>query len=183
MSVPRKFDHAEAVARRQAGETYAAIARDYEVTLQAVEHAVKRATDEVYRERSNEYSRTYQRESRHLPCTRGCGRLAWHLPGRPGVCVRCAGLDRATSVRDAELRCSKCDGWKIDGDFPHNHDKATRRGRHSVCRGCQAAARARTRERHKTPCHSCGTPRLADPRNPDSGLCRECWYARRRKAA
>jgi hypothetical protein len=182
VSAPRRFDHAEAVERRQAGETLAAIAADYGVTPEAVWQAVKRATDPAWRDRQNDYSRGYQSERYRRPCLRGCGRLSWHGPGRSGICMRCSSLEHATSVRDETLQCTECREWKPDTSFPHAVKRISRRQRHAVCRSCQAAARARTRERHKTPCQLCGKSRLADPRNPDSGLCLDCWRGSRKKA-
>lgn len=182
MAGPRRFDHDEAYARWQAGESKTEIAKSCRVTPQAIAALIERR-DPVLHERQKTYSREWQRTRYRKPCERGCGHLAWHQSDRKGVCSRCRGLEAATTVRDDALRCCECHEWKPDTAFPARSASTARRARHSVCRGCQAAARQRTRERHKTPCLNCGTPRLGDPRNRDSGLCLRCFRAAIKKAA
>ena len=41
-----------------------------------------------------------------------------------------------TTVRDAELRCTACQEWKPDDDFPFCRIRVHRRERHYQCRAC-----------------------------------------------
>lgn len=182
MSGPRRYDHDEAYARWLAGETFKEIAASYGVNQNAIRQLAKLRDPEQHEELKR-YHRKYQRRQLYKPCVRGCGRMAWHNYGRAGVCRRCRADEAATSVRDDELRCGECREWKPDEAFPLRTRGVARRGRHSVCRSCQTAVKARSRARHKTPCKNCGEPRLADPRNADSGLCLRCWRERRSAAA
>lgn len=179
MGRPRLYDHDEAYARWKAGETIPDIAALYGVTYNAIYEVIKRR-DPAAKARLNEYQRLYQRERFRKPCIRGCGRLAWHHMGRPGVCQRCSALERAESVREDALRCCECGKWLSDDSFPRRVRAVSRRGRHSVCRGCQAAVRQRFRVQARVPCSDCETPCGTAADGNKSGLCRPCWYARRR---
>jgi len=64
-----------------------------------------------------------------------------------------------------------------------------RRGRHSTCRGCSAAAKREWRWRYATTCRSCGGSRGADSDyyadrvfGNRTGLCRKCFRARHQTA-
>lgn len=131
----RKFDHEQARARHAAGETMAALAREYGVSPAAV----RRAVDDKFRVASD--ARTSARLASGV-CP-DCGAPCTNRPGT--TCVPCRDRKQATSVRDGELRCQRCREWKPDDAFPHNSAKKCRRGRHGVCRGCQPAMRREAR--------------------------------------
>ena len=177
----RRFDHDEAVRRRAAGETVAALAAEYGVTESAIYLAVKRATDPGWKERNNAHSRDYQRRTLKTGTCTACGATIWRRPDRnpTGLCLRCLGESRRVTVRAAALRCSECGEWKHDQDFPRRNRSPSRRFRHSVCRDCQAVVRQRARDARKVPCRACGAPttnpkdNLGHGRN--TGLCLRCY--------
>lgn len=135
----RRFDHDEAFARWQAGESFVELAAGYGVGYNAVRQAVLRR-DPAHRERMN----TYSRERLRKPCIRGCGRLAWHHMGRPGVCAECARAER-----------------RAQAEAQDNHGTETRYKlgcRCEICRKGASDAKRRRREASRVPCsHGCGT--------------------------
>lgn len=143
MAHARRFDHDEAYARWQAGETFAQLALAYGVTTQAIRYLVK-MRQPGGRDEINTYQREYQRRVRRKPCVRGCGRLAWSGPGRTGICNACARADQTAAAEAQE-----------------NHGTETRYCFGCRCVQCTAAARdakRRRREAAKVPCsHGCGT--------------------------
>lgn len=166
MSGPRRFDHEEAYARWQAGELPSKIAASYGVSVSAVYQLIARRDPEK-RKRLNDYEREHQRAKLMKPCVRGCGRLAWHMRGRSGVCAVCK---RAEQHAEALAQ--------------DNHGTETRYKlgcRCDLCRAGVAAAKRRRREASRVPCsHGCGT--LVDSinrRNPEKPPeCRSCSHAR-----
>lgn len=178
MSRPRKFDHDEARRLFAGGATVAAIAAHHSVSWSAV----ARVVDPDFRTRSDERSRIWMRDHYRKPCACGCGRLVWMGTGRSGLCCRCHGAARATTVRPTGLLCNRCREWKPDESFPHSRANLARRGRHSTCRACQAPARQESRLLHAHPCVACGRPRIGDlgRRGRDTGLCFVCYRARMR---
>ncbi len=141
----RKFDHDEAKRRNAAGESAASLAREYGVSTTAVLAVVSqriRASMDRAKERIRQSGR----------CER-CGGpkngLSSYSHGA-NLCRSCAFDDLATSVRDTELRCSKCREWKPDEDFPRNRSESIRRrGRHDQCRACNTIARRAHRRRNR----------------------------------
>ncbi len=183
----RRFDHDKALQRHLAGEKTADLAAEFGVTTAAVEQVVKRATDVGWADRNRLYRREYQRERYRAGCSR-CGARIWKGPqrGKTGLCRRCVGFDRATSVRPDTLRCSECHEWKPDRDFAGGGPgkQLARRGRHAVCKSCQASVRQRFRLARRVPCAECGELRLHpnDSRKKnyvDTGLCRSCLHRQR----
>lgn len=173
----RRFDHDEARRRYAAGESVAALAREYGVTESAV-YLVVSAKQAASARALHERYRTADR------CER-CGAvksLFSRYTSGSRLCRSCAMDDRATSVREGELRCSSCGEWKPDDDFPRNRSaRLRRRGRHNQCRSCQTNARQAYRERHKVPCVGCGAPALPPsekgPKGASFPRCRECASA------
>ena len=145
MSRPRKFDWNEARRLRAQGLTYAEIGRRLGVSDYAIKYACSDATArQAISGRSNH---------RGLTCA-DCGREVTGSIRRR--CLRCAGLAQATSVRPDELHCHRCSEWKPDGMFPHDAGtRLARRGRHRVCRACQAGVKREWRERHSATCERC----------------------------
>jgi hypothetical protein len=132
---------------------------------------------------ANARTSAYQRigQAHCVDCGIGISRNA----SRPSErCKRCAGLHRATTVRDATLLCVTCKQWLRDKDFPCNRNKnGARRGRHKQCRACSTIARRQHREREKVPCaNGCGRlvsgplAQEAERRrgHPATGMCRSC---------
>lgn len=142
----RAFDHEEAQALRADGWTYPALAERFGVSVTAV----ARVCDPEVRARMDAAAKGWLAENRRRPCRGGCGCLVWlQNKGRTGYCPSCfAELRAAAGVREGELRCSKCGGWKPDAEFGRAKRK-TRRGRRLWCRACESAAR-RAR-RHANP--------------------------------
>ncbi len=122
-----------------------------------------------------------------VPCANGCGNLVHgrYAPGR--LCRKCWTDSTRTTVRETTLQCAICKLWDFDDGFPRNRSETHRRGRHTVCRKCQAQVRQQSRVNRLVPCVNCGTPRMnpADTGGAargltDSGLCRKCFLARER---
>jgi len=187
--VARRFDHAEAQCRYDAGESLADLAVEYGVTRNGLwqvvtpegRRAARRSTENrrartVGQGVCDDCGGTMNAYSRKLGSTR---------------CRFCAARAQATSVRESTLRCKTCREWKQDAEFPHGRRRIARRGRHQQCRACQTKARQDYRERHKLPCVGCGAPALPPSekrtRGGDVPRCRECFYedqrARRRGGA
>lgn len=137
----RKFDHEDALRRKEAGETVASLAREYGVSESAVWAAISPRTKAC-----NLRAAAARRERGR--CER-CG--GWKHGGTPAkLCASCAMDDRATGVREHELHCFSCGEWKPDAEFPYNKGgQQRRRGRHSQCRVCQTIARRDHRRRNR----------------------------------
>jgi hypothetical protein len=164
---PRKFDHDEARRRHKAGETAAALAREFGVS----HTAVLRAVNPKIRKRLDSYSLEYNRDHR-TPCLGGCGRLVWTYatPEASGYCPQCSGALRRTAPHGTETRYTGPDKCRCE-----------------PCRLAATAAKKARRNRHKVPCTNCGQPRLPHSENGgdrrgtrDTGLCRPCWYKLRK---
>lgn len=143
----RAFSHEEAQALHEAGWSYNALAERYGVSPAGV----RRVCDPAVRAKMDEDTQRWCRENRMADCLGGCGRRVWLMnKERSGYCARCVGAIRtADSVRENELRCSKCGEWKPDDDFlctPNKHH--SRREHKSTCRACENAARRDYRKRH-----------------------------------
>jgi hypothetical protein len=150
MAGPRLFDHDEAVVRHALGWSYRELAVEYGVTTSAIGQAILRQTDPEWRQRQVLYHREYQRRTLKVPCLR-CGKPVWKKRGkeqRSGLCIRCVGADKATSVRPTKLRCSECGWWLPDKEFPFQRANVARRGRHSVCTPCGTEAKRAWRHRN-----------------------------------
>jgi hypothetical protein len=140
----RAFDHDEALAMRAAGESYAAIARHFGVSPTSIARVCNPKT----RQRMDEAARR-NAQAKRRPCKGGCGRLVWlHVKDRSGYCATCvAALSTVADERPGELRCTKCEQWKADGEFRQT-GRRTRRGRNSQCRSCETAVRNDYRQRN-----------------------------------
>jgi hypothetical protein len=143
MARPPKFDHDEAYARWQAGETFAELALAYDVTDSAVYQVVKRR-DPEWVAAHNRYHREWQRKNYRQPCVRGCGRLAWWTVRTNGRCRECFHAER-----------------RAEADARDNHGTESRYSRGCRCPECRAQAsdaKRRRREASRVPCsHGCGT--------------------------
>lgn len=145
-----RFDHEKARELRAEGWTYVALANRFGVTPEAV----RRVCIPEVAARMARAANKWAHNNRRAPCLGGCGRLVWTLnPDRTGYCVACLGaLRTGPNVCDGELRCTTCDEWKPDSDFPAN-GPAGRRGRRHECRSCSTKRRrehrAANRERDR----------------------------------
>ncbi len=142
----RKFDWDEARRRHAAGESYAALAREYGVSNSAVQLACK----DYLRARDQARASAWQSNGVCPVCG---GRASRNRTTGQHRCMRCASVAAATSVRDGELRCGTCREWKPDDDFSRSASDSARRERNGTCRACGTVAkreyRARNRERER----------------------------------
>lgn len=146
----RKFDWDEARARREAGESYAAIARALGVSATAIRFAC----DPGEYARARRGNALFQRSGVCVDCGGACSRNCSRPVSR---CGRCAALALVTSVRPDALQCVGCREWKPDDAFPSNRAEPHRRNRHGQCRACQTRNKRAYRERTRVPCSTgCG---------------------------
>jgi hypothetical protein len=183
----RLFDHDEALARLNNGESGRALAAKYGVSLNA-----------VYRLRDKEADLERQRRWRAGTCEM-CGGSAMrvvagkreHNPDGRCLCIKCRGLVRRRRPSAANgylvFECGSCHERKPLSDFP-------RRVRTrvlselplltSTCRACETRKRQDYRERHKVPCEFCGKPCLPPNEKGQAGSamaqCAPCFHERRR---
>lgn len=178
VSRQRSFDYDEANRLRGEGLTYQAISERLGVSNTAVQLACKPAA----RANANANHAEWQRQGKCVDCGGPCTRQGG-LPAHR--CVTCFALAIGTTAREGELECSRCKEWKADAAFPHNRtEKIARRGRHGVCRSCQAEMRRKARHSRRVPCLSCGEPCAhPDDSRYRTGLCVHCVRARKRVAA
>ena len=177
MARARKFDWDEAKRRYEAGETQREIARSVGVSKNSVLFALNSLARARHRKRNAEW----QRKALCAVCGGQCSRHGGQDPASYR-CRDCTNKAKATSVRDAELRCLTCREWKHDLAFPHHRLETARRGRHASCRDCNTALRKAYRERIKVPCDKCGKPRLpAQETQGATGLCRNCYQLSRKQ--
>lgn len=151
MGRSRSFDWDEARRLRMAGWTYTSIGEHLGVSLQSVRMACDDGARERQRQRmhENDYWRTGSCIDCGAPVTKY----------RPGSrCRSCDTKNKATTVRDDTLLCTRCDRWLPDADFPQKSTSPSRRGRHHLCRSCQTVEKREYRERTRQPCSSCGIP-------------------------
>ena len=178
----RRFDWDEARRLRGEGMAFTQIAERMGVSPAAIYRVVVPGA----RERINASAASWVMGGICSACGKtGVSRTARDKSRR---CVECARKKQATSVREGELLCFGCREWKPDGEFPANRQARARRSRHGFCRGCQAWMRQRSRERRKVPCAECGRLRGHPSDNGagvgrDTGLCRDCYHAQRRRVA
>jgi hypothetical protein len=196
----RKFDHEEAARRIAAGETRAALAREYGVSASAITLAVDRLAPAV-REEQNEQ----QRRSRTTTCD-VCGgpamklvgsKLAHNHDGR-NLCGTCRPKERRENVRVSAggtvtaVRCQTCREWCPPSAFQRGWRYRDLRegGFHNQCRACGTVARRAYRNRNKVSCEGgCGrmvegkgrattstTKKGRAPKDVDRPyLCKPCW--------
>ncbi len=177
MGRPRLIDYEEVRRLYATGDyTQRQLADMFGVSTAPIERAVTAG----YAERQ-----ARRQEKLKVPCANGCGNLVHgrYAPGR--LCRDCWAESTRTSVRETTLKCCVCQLWDFDKGFPRSKHEPHRRGRHTVCRKCQAGMRQRSRINRYVPCADCGTPRIhpddaGGKRRglPDSGLCRPCWQKR-----
>lgn len=140
----RAFDHEEAARLREQGWTQQRIADHFGVSVAGV----RRVLVPSERARMDAYSKRWIKEHYKRPCIRGCGRLAWHHPGRRGICQTCATEEKTMSVRPDALLCSRCGKWKPDEEFPLRRGAMGRRQRAHLCRPCSTITRREHRQRN-----------------------------------
>lgn len=154
----RAFPHEEAQTLREAGWSYEALGQHYGVSAQAI----RRVCDPAVRARMDEYTQDWQRDNRTADCLGGCGRRVWLMnKGRSGYCPTCHGVLRtADSVRETELRCSKCGEWKPDDGFYRSKNKNfSRRQRKPWCITCDNAHRVALRQKNRDREHAADNAR------------------------
>lgn len=127
----RKFDHEDARRRFAAGESARSLAAEFGVSGSRIYQVVNPEHGERTARSSAEWMRNGRCERCGEPCSRYFRR-----------CRTCAGVARATSVRDDELQCYSCQEWKPDTAFPKGGPRsAHRRDRHKQCTACQTEAK------------------------------------------
>jgi hypothetical protein len=172
----RTFDWDNAARLREQGLTHAEIATRLGVPKSSVYYALSPET----RARNTKRTAEWQRSGKCPNCGKPASRN--HSTGQH-LCRACASARQATSVRDDELRCSRCQQWKPDAEFPsdRNYRYAARRFHHSRCRPCSTETKREWRERNRVPCsHGCGT--LVEAKNRrDPTKPHECQVCSRRR--
>ncbi len=167
---PRTFPYVDAKQLRADGFTYREIGELFGVT----DSAIQRAVNDDRRARMQARTDEYQRSG---TCP-DCGGPASRNATRQHRCRACASKIAATSVQEGSLQCVVCKLWFADEVFPKSRIQPHRRGRHQVCRNCQAEVRQHARGSRMVPCVNCGNLRLhpKDTSNrPGTGLCRACY--------
>lgn len=166
----RKFDHNQAQADYQAGESLLSIARRFGVTY----NAVYRVVDPERRIRMDATVKKWIMSGVCQDCgEKGISRYAPR-------CKNCSSHLRITSVRAGTLSCSTCQLWLPDTDFGLSTNFSHRRNRRPICRKCESAKRRAYRERNKVLCQG-GCGKLVEGKgrtwknNPDRPyLCLSC---------
>lgn len=171
----RRFDHAEARRRHAAGETYAALAREYEVSWEAVRLACDNRALRRNRLRTMELKQSGK-------CS-DCGAQCSLVGGRVPRCKSCADDRRVTTVRKATLKCVLCKQWKRDDAFNMDTGQPRRRSRHASCVACDTSAKRAWREARRVPCSGCGVLVLHEIRRPKGINLHECPSCARRRVA
>jgi hypothetical protein len=181
----RKFDHDEARRRHAAGESIAALAREYNVS----HTAIRRAVDPITRERMALYRA--QQFARHgnpyqyWSCPE-CGEQARKGRICRGCHVRLVRGGRDLFAADGRMLCVRCGEYRPADEFGlSSHLKALDRGFwRSTCRHCETQIRQAYRERRKVPCVVCGAPALPPEEKSSHGAafarCRTCFHASRK---
>ena len=154
----RRFDYDEAARLRAEGETVAALALRYGVSLSAIRYATERHT----RARMIARGARWQREN--VPgagsCVRcGCAISLWTVRYATGRCLACVHADNTRTVRADTLLCTCCNEWKPDPAFSPSRASKARRGRHSECKSCAAARKRAMRARNRKATGGESTPR------------------------
>ena len=134
----RKFDHDEARRRHAAGETMAALAREYRCSANWMRAIIR---PEV----AAKLAATSAAFMKSGVCV-DCGTQITMYNKR---CHGCNSAAAVTTVRDDELRCVTCQEWKPDTAYPKNVTEPHRRGRHNTCTACQTRQRRDYRHRHR----------------------------------
>jgi hypothetical protein len=189
----RRFDHDEARRRRDAGESGAALAREYGVTPAAIYQATHDAQQKAHMTAYGAAWRTTTCEDCGGPAMKLTGSKAHSSKDGAIVCLKCRSVRRRKTLRFSNgvlvaVRCSSRDcatgeRWQT----PDNFSRGTRfkdvrpGGIHKTCRACQTKARTLYRQAHKVPCVQCGQPCLpasergTRQRHTPTGLCLGCY--------
>lgn len=154
----RLFDHEEAMRRYQAGETPAALAREYGVS----DVAVRRVVVPGVRERMYAANRRYWQATCAV-----CGGKVVSNPSRERtdgrvLCRQCSNAERRerlrfnehgilVAVRCSMLDCANGERWQPPANFPHGprHHDVRPGGIHGQCRACNTRSRREYRKRHR----------------------------------
>ena len=169
---------------RRQGCTYVQIGR-----LMGISDTWARAlcNDEVFKHHAQK-SRTWTRSGVCPDCGGPMTQPTHQLSsrGKPGErCRACYTTMRSEAafarlVQGETLRCRSCKERKPFADYPQgllSKYLGRRAGKPPQCRACDTTMRTAYRNRHKTPCVKCGTPRVGDEagRTVDSSLCLSCY--------
>lgn len=138
-----RFDWDQARSLRAAGMSYDSIAR----RLRVSPNAVARVCDPERYHDMKVAVRNWQRAGRCIDCG-ALGRTRYIRKYSNGRCKSCATKASATSVREHELQCHRCQLWKPDDSFQSCRTRQARRGRHQYCRQCNTEVKREWRERH-----------------------------------
>ena len=135
MARPRAFDHDAAWERYSNGETIARIAASVGVSVTSVRRAVVPGAKKTAAAAS---SARFKASCSVCggKCTNNYYTRAARNVVTPLMCRSCSNRSMCASVRDNELRCSTCQEWKPDFEFPSDRNLPHRRGRHAQCRPC-----------------------------------------------
>lgn len=173
----RKFDWDEARRLRKTGMTYEDVADILGISPMAVYFACNPRS----RAQNQMAHAAYQQSGTCEDCGGPCSYNPTRMIKR---CRECATAARVTTVRDGELKCSRCQTWLPDRDFHADRSARTehRRFRNKVCRACATEEKREWRRRHALVCVDCGGPVNPDNRNRETPRCRQCWRESQRVA-
>lgn len=181
----RKFDHEEAKRRYEAGESPAALAREYGVTINAVRRVVIPGERARMAATALEHHRRKGNPSQYWDCP-DCGARA-RKGHRCRACYLIARYEERPQPIDAVGRvyCYRCRAYRPADEFSFDPRWPKRGFRREVCRACDSARRQDYRERHKLPCVGCGRPALPPNEKGTRGArvprCRACFHAWQRE--
>lgn len=165
MGAPRRFDHAEALRRRAAGESRKSVAAAMGVTTMSIYRIESPATEAREKRARDRYY-----AARRVPCEGGCGALVLgpdvsgrmeHNPDGRMLCRQCRSVEKRerfrfdtegvlVSVRCHHLDCANGERWQSPDQFTGGtrYRDVRENGIHSVCRSCQTRARREWRHNH-----------------------------------
>jgi hypothetical protein len=155
----------EAARRHEAGESVAALADEYDVTVTAVYQAIRRLNDPALKAAENatrKAARTTACETCGGPAMKLIGSKLRHNRDGHVLCASCRNKTRRErfrfdetgaliAVRCSSVDCANGDRWQPPEHFAGhtNHRDIRPKGVHGLCRACNTVQRKRYRQEHR----------------------------------